>query len=52
MEHTDKKPFDDIDRGVVHHVREKGNHPQYKTMVYFAEGRRGERERERERDTA
>ena len=50
MEHTDKKPLDDIDRGVIHHVGEEGNHTQHKTRVNFAEKMEREREREREKE--
>ena len=36
MEDTDKKTFDDIDGGIIHHVGEKGNYPQNETRVNFA----------------
>ena len=54
MEYTDKESLDHIDGGIIHHVREKGNHPQYKTRVNFAvvEGQEGRRERERDEKIA
>ena len=46
MEDTDKKPFDDIDGGIIHHVGEQGNYPQNKTRVNFAAVKVGKRRRE------
>ena len=45
VKHANKKPLDNINRGVIHHVGEKGNHSQYKTRIHFTMGWRGDDER-------